>query len=86
MSSSYIGKVAKARTYAEEKDRVSITNFKATFQGNHGTYEVSFDAGVWECQCHFFSSRCACSHTMALERMLDEVLDQGKETSEAVAN
>ena len=41
MNSSFIGKVDKARRYAEEKDRVSITTFMATFQGNHGTYDVS---------------------------------------------
>ena len=45
MSSSFIGKVDKAKKYAEEKNRVSITTFKATFQGNHGTYDVSFDGG-----------------------------------------
>ena len=74
MNSSFIGKVDKARRYAEEKERVSITTFKATFHGNHDTYEVTFDTGNWECQCHFFLSRQTCSHTMALQRILDEVL------------
>ncbi len=74
MNSSFIGKVDKARRYAEEKDRVSITTFRATFQGNHGTYDVSFDDGRWDCQCAFFWRHEACSHTMALQRILDEVL------------
>ena len=74
MNSSFIGKVDKARRYAEEKNRVSITTFKATFQGNHGTYDVSFDDGRWDCQCAFFWRHEACSHTMALQRILDEVL------------
>ncbi len=82
MNSSFIGKVDKARRYAEEKDRVSITTFKATFQGNHGTYEVGFDAGDWKCQCSFFWNHGACSHTMALQRILDEVLARGRETIE----
>ncbi|MBM3942180.1 MAG: hypothetical protein FJ316_04520 [SAR202 cluster bacterium] len=74
MDSSIIGKIDKARKYAEEKERVTITSFKASFQGNHNTYQVSFDSGVWHCQCLFFTTRGVCGHTMALQRMLDEVL------------
>ncbi len=84
MISSFIGKVDKARRYAEEKERVSITTFKATFHGNHDTYEVTFDAGNWECQCHFFLGRQTCCHTMALQRILDEVLARGTEASRPV--
>jgi hypothetical protein len=74
MNSSIIGKIDKARKYAEEKDRVRITSFQATFQGDHNTYEVSFNSRVWHCQCLFFATRRICSHTMALQRILDEVL------------
>ena len=45
MDSSMIGKIDKARRYAEQKDRVTITSLKATFQGNHNTHEVDFDSG-----------------------------------------
>ena len=82
MNSSFIGKVDKARKYAEEKERVSITTFKANFHGNHGSYEVTFDSGNWECQCEFFARHPACSHTMALQRILDEVLARGVTASE----
>jgi hypothetical protein len=84
MDSSIIGKVDKARKYAEEKERVSINSFNATFHGNHNTYEVTFDAGSWRCQCLFFSTRGVCSHTMALQRILNEVLARGERASEAV--
>ena len=83
MNSSFIGKVDKARRYAEEKDRVSITTFKATFQGNHGTYEVEFDGGNWRCECLFFWNHGTCSHIMALQRILDEVLARGREAVES---
>ena len=76
MDSSIIGKIDKARKYAEEKDRVHISSFKASFQGNHNTYQVSFDSGVWHCGCLFFTTRGVCGHTMALQRMLDEMLAQ----------
>lgn len=82
MDSSIIGKIDKARKYAEEKDRVSINSFSATFQGNHNSYDVTFNAGAWECECHFFVTRSVCSHTMALQRMLDDVLAKVSEHAE----
>lgn len=74
MDSSIIGKIEKARRYAEEKERVNITSFTATFQGNHNSYGVHYESGSWRCECHFFASRATCSHTMAMERILAEML------------
>ncbi len=74
MDSSIIGKIEKARQYAEEKDRVNITSFTATFKGNHDQYDVRFENGAWRCECRFFATRDRCSHTMALQRILDEML------------
>ena len=74
MDSSIIGKIEKARHYAEQKDRVNITSFSATFQGNHDQYDVRFENGSWRCECHFFATRDVCSHTLALQRILDEML------------
>ena len=79
MDSSIIGKIEKARHYAEQKDRVNITSFAATFQGNHNQYDVHFEDGAWRCQCHFFATRDVCSHTMALQRILDEMLTKQPE-------
>lgn len=84
MNSSFIGKIDKARKYAEEKERVSINSFHATFEGNHNTYQVKFESGVWSCECLFFHTRGVCSHTMALQRILDDVLAAGEKSAEAV--
>lgn len=84
MHSSIIGKIDKARKYAEEKDRVSITRLKTTFQGNHNTYEVEFESGSWHCECRSFLTRDICSHTMALQRMLDEMLASSGEPAPAI--
>jgi hypothetical protein len=84
MDSSIIGKIDKARKYAEEKDRVSITSFNAVFHGNHNTYQVSFNSGNWRCQCLFFTTRGVCSHTMALQRILEDMLAKAQTTSETV--
>ena len=84
MDSSLIGKIAKARRYAEERHRVTISSFKATFQGNHNTHEVAFDSGSWHCRCHFFTSRGVCSHTMALQRILENMLVPESHPTEAL--
>ncbi|MEC9287028.1 MAG: hypothetical protein VX632_01445 [Chloroflexota bacterium] len=74
MDSSIIGKIEKAKQYAEEKDRVTITSFAAIFKGNHNQYTVRFEDGAWRCECHFFATRKVCSHTMALQRILDQMI------------
>ena len=79
MDSSIIGKIEKARHYAEQKDRVNITSFAATFQGDHDQYDVRFEGGAWRCECRFFATRGVCSHTMALQRILDEMLTKQPE-------
>ena len=86
MTSSYIGKVDKARKYAEEPGRVNIHTFEASFVGNHNTYRVAYHDGDWRCECAFFSTRRVCSHTMALQRMLDEMLAGHAAAAENVAN
>ena len=83
MDSSMIGKIDKARQYAEERERVTISGLRASFQGNHNTYEVDFDSGTWNCRCHFFATRGVCSHIMALQRILAGMLVQ-KEKPAAV--
>ena len=83
MDSSLIGKIDKARKYAEEKGRVTITTLKASFEGNHNSYDVEFDGGAWSCPCHFFAARGLCSHTMALQRILEDMLAQAPLSSVA---
>ena len=84
MDSSMIGKIDKARQYAEERERVTISGLRASFQGNHNTYEVGFDSGTWNCQCHFFVTRGVCSHIMALQRILAGMLVQKEKPVAAV--
>jgi hypothetical protein len=84
MDSGLIGKIDKARKYAEEKERVTITSFTAVFHGNHDDYQVSFNSSQWRCQCLFFSTRGVCSHTMALQRILDDMLAKAQQSAEVV--
>jgi len=79
MDSGMIGKIQKAKRYAQELDRIAFNEFKVTFRGNHNTYTVAYHEGQWSCGCNFFAKRGVCSHTMALERILGVMLAPGEE-------
>jgi hypothetical protein len=70
VQSSLIGKVQKAKQYAQEPERVHIDSLKVQFRGENGDHEVTYESGKWHCTCHFFAGWGICCHTMALERLL----------------
>lgn len=73
MQSDLINKIDKARRYAEEPERISLSNIQATFRGGND-HEVILQDGAWQCDCHFFSRWQTCSHIMALQRVLSPML------------
>ena len=74
MQSSLIGKIEKAKRYAQETERVTFSELSVKFRGEHDNYQTSYKEGKWYCSCHFFSSWGICSHTMALQRILSNML------------
>lgn len=74
MDYGMIGKIEKAKHYAEERERIVFDNFHVTFEGENNPHIVEFIDGVWRCDCDFFLTRGLCSHTMALERILEGML------------
>ncbi len=74
MDSGMVSKIEKARRYAQETHRVHFRQFELVFEGDHNTHTVRYDARTWECGCNFFAQRGICSHTMAMERILDGML------------
>ncbi|PJF44766.1 MAG: hypothetical protein CUN55_02305 [Phototrophicales bacterium] len=74
MDSAMIGKIQKAKEYAEQPERMQFVSFKVDFEGENSTHQVIFNEGNWECGCSFFKSRGFCSHTMALQRVLGKML------------
>lgn len=79
MDSSMISKIQKAKTYAEEPERIAFESFQASFQGEHGTYTVTYDQGEgWHCGCNYFQTRGICSHAMALERLLGVMVERAQ--------
>ena len=74
MQSSLIGKIEKAKRYAQEKERITFSELSVEFHGENDDYTISYQDEKWHCSCHFFSNWGRCSHTMALERILGEML------------
>jgi hypothetical protein len=74
VNSSLIGKIEKAKRYAQERDRISFTNLSVSFRGENDTHQVSLDGERWSCSCDFFAGWGTCAHTMTLERILGEML------------
>lgn len=74
MDYGMIGKIEKAKRYAQERNRFRFEKFDVTFSGDNNNHQVTFDHGVFHCDCEFFVLRGRCSHTMALEQLLDKML------------
>lgn len=71
MDYGMIGKIEKAKRYAEQRDRIHLESLTVTFEGENNPHTVRLENGVWRCDCNFFQSRGLCSHTMALEKILE---------------
>jgi hypothetical protein len=76
MDYGMIGKIDKAKRYAAERDRIRFESLAVTFDGKNNPHQVSFKNGTWQCDCDFFQTRGRCSHTMALEMILEKMLPE----------
>ena len=74
MDYSLIRKVQKARQYAQEPERFSFKSFDVCFHGTHHEHIVTYRGDGFHCDCEYFESHSTCSHTMALERVLGEMM------------
>ena len=77
MNSSVIGKIEKARRYAQERNRIRMNSLSVNFKGENGDHYVELSNEKWRCTCDFFAGYGACAHTMALERILEGMLPAG---------
>jgi len=76
MDYGIIGKIEKAKRYAQERDRFRFDQFNVTFSGDNNDHRVTFDHGDFHCDCEYFLLRHRCSHTMALEQVLEKMLPE----------
>lgn len=74
MDYSMIGKIQKAKQYAEEPHRVTFTSFVIAFRGNNDSYTISLSPEGWHCTCPGFQKYAICPHIMTLERLFAPML------------
>ena len=80
MQSSLMGKIEKAKRYAQEPERVTFSELSVKFRGDNNDHTIEYKAGKWHCTCQFFASWGLCSHTMALEKLLGNMLPKEAQT------
>lgn len=76
MDYGMIGKIQKAKHYAEERERFQFKMFELTFVGDNNPHTIKFNDGAFQCDCEFFLSHQHCAHTMALETILKNMLPE----------
>ena len=74
MDYGMIGKIDKAKRYAQERNRIHIEALTVTFEGENNPHTVNYANNEWQCDCDFFQSRGRCSHTMAMEMILEGMI------------
>ena len=75
MDYGMIGKIEKAKRYAQERQRFHFSSFTVTVDGENNPHTVHYENSEWHCDCDFFHSRGRCSHTMALEFILEGMIN-----------
>jgi hypothetical protein len=74
MDSGMIGKIQKAKRYAQERHRFHFESLAVRIDGENNSHTARLVDGKWQCDCDFFQSRGVCTHTMALEELLKDML------------
>jgi hypothetical protein len=74
MDSGMIGKIQKAKRYAQEHQRFHFEALAVKIDGENNSHTARLEAGKWHCDCDFFQSHGLCTHTMALEELLKDML------------
>ncbi len=76
MRSDLISRIEKANRYAGERNRIRFRSLTVDFEGTNQTHLTSLIDGEWTCTCQFFAKWGTCSHTMALQKILGEMLPE----------
>lgn len=74
MDYGMIGKIEKAKRYAQERNRITFNDLDIEFHGDHNTYQILLNAEGWQCNCSGFQAHGICPHVMALEKLLRPML------------
>lgn len=74
MDYGMIGKIEKAKRYAQERDRITFQALDAEFRGDNNSYSMKLTEQGWTCTCPGFKTYGICPHIMTLEKELRPML------------
>jgi hypothetical protein len=76
MHSDLIGKIEKARHYAQEPQRFTIDALHTNFHGGNHEHTIILKQHEWSCDCEAFHRHLTCAHVMALQKMFLPMLSE----------
>lgn len=76
LGTSLIGKLDKARRYAQEPERLTLSRLTTTFRGSNDDHDLGLAGDAWHCACHYFEVNGTCAHVMATQRILVAMLPE----------
>jgi hypothetical protein len=76
MHSDLIGKIEKARHYAQEPQRFTIDALHTSFHGGNHEHTIILKQSEWSCDCEAFHRHLTCTHVMALQKLLLPMLSE----------
>ncbi len=62
----YMGKLALARKYKNEKERYVFEEGRIILNSTHGTRTIKRSEGIWHCDCDYYKETGTCSHILSL--------------------
>lgn len=74
MDYGMIGKIEKAKRYAQQPDRITFHSFAVQFNGDNNVYNVTLSNDGWDCTCPGFRAHAICPHIMSMERAFKPML------------
>ncbi|MEO8606905.1 MAG: SWIM zinc finger family protein [Chloroflexota bacterium] len=74
MDYGMIGKIEKAKRYAQEPQRITLRSLEVEFKGDNNTYALTLNDHGWHCSCPGYGQHKICPHIMTIERLLRPML------------
>lgn len=76
MHSDLIGKIEKARYYAQEPERIALDALQARFRGGNNDHAITLSNGEWNCDCVAFKRYSTCAHVLTVQKLLAPMLPE----------
>ena len=70
---AYLGKLALAKKYRNEKERYTFEKDRIILHSEHGTRTITQDDEGYHCTCEYYQENGVCSHILSL------LIEEGKE-------